>query len=94
MPAICNCLTCPRQFARSPRCRRKREHLTGRGLLKGGFYADVTIFDPAAIIDRATYADPNQVAKGVKYVLVNGQLEWEDGKLTGATAGRVLRGNH
>jgi len=72
----------------------QREHLTGRGLLKSGFYADVTIFDPAAIIDRATYADPNQVAQGVKYVLVNGQLEWEDGKLTGATAGRVLRGNH
>jgi dihydroorotase/N-acyl-D-amino-acid deacylase len=71
----------------------QREHLTGRGLLKSGFYADVTIFDPAAIVDRATYADPNQVAKGVKYVLVNGQLEWEDGKLTGATAGRVLRGN-
>ena len=72
----------------------QREHLTGRGLLKSGFYADVTIFDPAAIIDRATYADPNQVAQGVKYVLVNGQLEWEDGKLTGATAGRVLSGNH
>jgi N-acyl-D-amino-acid deacylase len=72
----------------------QREHLTGRGLLKSGFYADVTIFDPATIVDRATYADPNQVAKGVKYVLVNGQLEWEDGRLTGATAGRVLRGNH
>ena len=63
-------------------------------MLKNGFYADVTIFDPATIVDRATYADPNQVAKGVKYVLVNGQLEWEDGRLTGATAGRVLRGNH
>jgi N-acyl-D-amino-acid deacylase len=72
----------------------QREHLSGRGLLKSGFSADVTIFDPAAIIDRATYADPDQVAQGVKYVLVNGQLEWEDGKLTGATAGRVLRGNH
>jgi N-acyl-D-amino-acid deacylase len=61
-------------------------------LLKSGFYADVTIFDPAAIIDTATYADPNQVAKGVQYVLVNGQLEWEQGRLTGATAGRPLRG--
>ncbi len=70
----------------------QREHLTGRGLLKPGFYADVTIFDPAAIIDTATYANPNQVAKGVQYVLVNGQLEWEQGKLTGATAGRALRG--
>jgi N-acyl-D-aspartate/D-glutamate deacylase len=68
----------------------QREHLTGRGLLKSGFYADVTIFDPAAIIDTATYAVPNQVAKGVQYVLVNGQLEWEQGKLTGATAGPSL----
>ena len=70
----------------------QREHLAGRGLLKDGFYADVTIFDPAAIIDTATYADPNQVAKGVDYVLVNGQLEWDHGRLTGATAGRPLRG--
>jgi N-acyl-D-amino-acid deacylase len=70
----------------------QREHLAGRGLLKSGFYADVTIFDPAGIIDTATYAVPNQVAKGVQYVLVNGQLEWEQGKLTGATAGRALRG--
>jgi N-acyl-D-amino-acid deacylase len=70
----------------------QREHLAGRGLLKSGFYADVTIFDPAAIIDTATNAVPNQVAKGVQYVLVNGQLEWEQGKLTGATAGRALRG--
>ena len=70
----------------------QREHLAGRGLLKSGFYADVTIFDPAAIVDTATYADPNQVAKGVQYVLVNGQLEWEQGRLTGATAGRPLRG--
>jgi dihydroorotase/N-acyl-D-amino-acid deacylase len=70
----------------------QREHLSGRGLLKSGFYADVTIFDPAAILDLATYADPNQVSKGVEYVLVNGQLAWERGKLTGATAGRALRG--
>ena len=69
----------------------QREHLSGRGLLKSGFYADVTIFDPSAILDTATYADPNQVSKGVEYVLVNGQLEWAQGKLTGATAGRALR---
>ena len=69
----------------------QREHLSGRGLLKTGFYADVTIFDPAAILDTATYANPNQISKGVEYVLVNGQLEWEQGRLTGATAGRALR---
>ncbi len=68
----------------------QREHLFGRGLLKSGYYADVTIFDPAAILDTATYTDPNQVSLGVQYVLVNGQLEWDRGKLTGAIAGRAL----
>jgi N-acyl-D-amino-acid deacylase len=68
----------------------QREHLSGRGLLKSGFYADVTIFDPAAIVDTATYTNPGQFSKGVEYVLVNGQLEWDRGKLTGATGGRAL----
>jgi len=70
----------------------EREHLVGRGLLKEGFFADVTIFDPKAIIDKATYTDPNQMSVGVDYVFVNGQLEFADGKLTGVTAGRALRG--
>ncbi|MGB6482858.1 MAG: D-aminoacylase [Candidatus Acidiferrales bacterium] len=70
----------------------EREHLTGRGLLKPGFFADVTVFDPKTIIDKATYTDPNQMSVGVDYVFVNGQLEFEDGKLTGVTAGRALRG--
>lgn len=70
----------------------EREHLVGRGLLKQGFFADITIFDPKTIIDKATYKDPNQVSEGVDYVFVNGQLEFADGKLTGATAGRPLRG--
>jgi N-acyl-D-amino-acid deacylase len=71
----------------------QREHLSSRGILKPGFYADVTVFDPAAILDTATYENPNQVSKGVEYVLVNGQLEWDRGKLTGATGGRPLRRN-
>jgi len=70
----------------------EREHLAGRGLLKPGFYADITIFDPATVIDKATYAAPNQVSEGVHYVFVNGQLEYENGDLTGAMAGRALRG--
>jgi len=70
----------------------EREHLVKRGLLKAGFYADITIFDPATIIDKATYAAPNQVSEGVHYVFVNGQLEYENGDLTGAKAGRALRG--
>ena len=70
----------------------QREHLTRRGLLAPGYFADVTIFDPATINDKATYADPDQLSVGVDYVIVNGQLEYDRGKLTGATAGRPLRG--
>lgn len=70
----------------------QREHLTDRGLIKTGFYADITIFNPRTIIDRATYADPNQVSAGIDDVLVNGKLEYAQGKLTGVTAGMPLRG--
>lgn len=70
----------------------QREHLLNRGLIKIGFYADITVFDPATIVDEATYQEPNQLSKGVDYVLVNGQIEFEHGSLTGAKAGRALRG--
>ena len=70
----------------------QREHLIDRGLLRQGYFADITIFDPATIQDVATYREPDQLSKGVKFVFVNGQLEFEDGKLTGHTAGQVLRG--
>jgi N-acyl-D-amino-acid deacylase len=70
----------------------QREHLVERGLLKQGYFADITIFDPAKIIDHATYENPTQLSEGVKYVFVNGQLEYEDGRLTGAKGGVVLHG--
>ena len=70
----------------------QREHLAGRGLIKEGFFADITIFDPGSIIDKATYTQPAQLADGVKFVLVNGQIVFENGKATGATPGRALKG--
>jgi dihydroorotase/N-acyl-D-amino-acid deacylase len=70
----------------------QRHHLVDRGLLKEGFFADITIFDPSTIIDKATYAEPARVAEGVKFVFVNGQLELADGTLTGVKAGRALLG--
>jgi N-acyl-D-amino-acid deacylase len=70
----------------------QREHLADRGLLKPGFFADITLFDPATIADEATYTNPAQLSRGVQYVFVNGQLEFEKGQLTGAKAGRALRG--
>lgn len=70
----------------------QRERLRDRGLLKVGYFADITLFDPATIVDHATYENPVQLSEGVKYVFVNGQLEFENGRPTGAAAGQVLRG--
>jgi N-acyl-D-amino-acid deacylase len=71
----------------------EREHLYERGLLRPGFYADVTVFDPATIRDTASYEHPVSLSKGVAYVFVNGQLEFDHGQLTGTKAGRALRGS-
>ncbi len=70
----------------------QREHLRDRGLLKPGYFADITIFNPATIRDEATYAHPAQLSQGIDYVFVNGQLEFENGRLTGVKAGKPLRG--
>jgi N-acyl-D-amino-acid deacylase len=65
--------------------------LTGRGVLREGHAADLTVFDPARIADRATYDDPHQFATGVSTVIVNGALVIDGGDHTGALPGRVLR---
>jgi len=69
-----------------------RVGLRDRGLLQKGMFADVTIFDPATIIDRATFESPNQYPDGIEYVLVNGQVSVDKGQRTSALAGQVLRG--
>jgi N-acyl-D-amino-acid deacylase len=63
-----------------------------RGLLERGYFADVVVFDPDFIIDRATYEEPHQYATGVKHVLVNGVHVIDDGDHTGEKPGRVVRG--
>jgi N-acyl-D-amino-acid deacylase len=63
-----------------------------RGVLKPGAFADVVVFDPRRIIDRATFAEPHQYAEGVVHVFVNGVPTLRDGEHTGATAGRFVRG--
>jgi N-acyl-D-aspartate/D-glutamate deacylase len=65
--------------------------LAERGLLREGYWADITTFDPATIIDRATYDDPHQYAGGIGTVLVNGVVAVDAGQHTGALPGRVLR---
>jgi N-acyl-D-aspartate/D-glutamate deacylase len=62
-----------------------------RGLLRVGYFADVIVFDPAVVADQSTYERPNELAVGMKYVIVNGKLAVADGKYTGALSGRPLR---
>ena len=69
----------------------QRLGLTDRGLLKPGMWADIVIFDPAKIKDKATYQEPHQYPEGIEYVLVNGSVIIEKGEHTGAPAGKVLR---
>ena len=66
--------------------------LDHRGLLQPGMYADVVVFDPATIADRATYEKPHQYAVGVRHVFVNGVAVLKDGEHTGAKPGRALKG--
>jgi N-acyl-D-amino-acid deacylase len=66
--------------------------LDRRGFLKPGMFADVVVFDPATIADRATFEKPHQYSVGVKHVFVNGRHVLEDGEHTGALPGRALWG--
>ena len=70
----------------------QRLRLTDRGVLKAGMSADVVIFDPATVRDRATFDNPNQLSEGMEYVLVNGVPVIDQGKMTAALPGKVLRG--
>jgi N-acyl-D-amino-acid deacylase len=66
--------------------------LRRRGRLGPGYHADVVVFDPATVADRATFEEPHQLAVGVQHVFVNGVQVLRDGEHTGATPGRVVRG--
>jgi dihydroorotase/N-acyl-D-amino-acid deacylase len=87
-----NQLTLPdaiRKFSALPA---QRMRLTDRGVLKQGMWADVVIFDPEKVTDKATFENPNQFSEGMDFVLVNGVPVIANGKMTGALPGKVLRG--
>jgi N-acyl-D-amino-acid deacylase len=69
----------------------ERFGLTGRGRLKQNYAADLVLFDPRTVKDRATFEDPKQVSDGVVAVWVNGESVWRDGAATMARPGRALR---
>jgi dihydroorotase/N-acyl-D-amino-acid deacylase len=70
----------------------QRVGLQERGVLRRGLFADVTVFDPRTVIDRATFEDPHQPSTGIAHVFVNGRAVLRDGALTDARPGRGLRG--
>jgi dihydroorotase/N-acyl-D-amino-acid deacylase len=78
-----------RKFTSLPAQRMK---LKDRGLLRSGYFADVTIFNPAIVRDLATFENPHQTSVGMQYVLVNGVLAVDQGKVTGKLGGRPIRG--
>jgi N-acyl-D-amino-acid deacylase len=61
--------------------------LKERGLVQAGYFADLTLFDPAAVLDRATYEEPERPADGIRLVLVNGAPVWGGGNESGGTTG-------
>ena len=69
-----------------------RLSIPDRGVLREGFYADIVIFDPETVIDRATYEDPHQVSDGIRDVFVNGVAVVRGGEHTGAKPGMIVRG--
>jgi N-acyl-D-aspartate/D-glutamate deacylase len=71
----------------------RRVGLKNRGVLKEGFYADVVVFDPNTVQDKATFENPHQYSIGISQTIVNGQIVWENGAWTGNLPGRAVRKN-
>ena len=65
--------------------------LVERGRVREGFWADLVLFDPATVVDTATYDDPQREPAGIRLVVVNGRIAYEDGRHTGVGAGKMLR---
>ena len=70
----------------------QRLRLVDRGVIKAGMWADIVVFDPETVRDRATFENPNQLSEGMRYVMVNGVPVINDGKMTNALPGKILRG--
>jgi len=69
----------------------ERLSLKDRGLVRRGFKADLVLFDPARVVDRSTFQQPQLISEGISHVFVNGIEVWRDGNVTGKLPGRPLR---
>ncbi len=84
-------LTLPQAIHSSSQLTAQTLQIPDRGVLAEGKFADVIVFDPNAVADKATYVSPEILAEGMRYVLVNGQVAVDAGRYTGVLAGRPLR---
>jgi len=84
-------LTLPEAIRKMTSLPARRFKLNDRGLIRRGYKADLVIFDPNQIIDRATFENPELTAEGVKRVFVNGTEVWSEGRVTGSRPGKPLR---
>ena len=85
------CLDLPAAVKKMTSMPAEKLGLKERGIIKKGYFADITIFDPNTIIDKATFTNPHQTAEGIAYVFVNGQMTVERARHTQIRAGKVLR---
>ena len=84
-------LTLPEAIRKMTSLPAQRFKLKDRGLIRAGFKADLVMFDPREIVDRATFQEPQLISEGVKRVFINGEEVWTDGRATGNRPGRALR---
>ncbi|HEX2271481.1 MAG TPA: amidohydrolase family protein [Pyrinomonadaceae bacterium] len=84
-------LTLPEAIRKMTSLPARRFKLRDRGLIRPGYKADLVLFDPATVIDRATFKEPQLISEGVKRVFVNGEEVWVEGKVTGNRPGKALR---
>jgi N-acyl-D-amino-acid deacylase len=87
-----NLLTLPEAIRKMTSLPAANLKLERRGQLRRGYYADLVLFDPDSIIDKATYENPHQYSEGVRHVFVNGVQVLKNGDHTFATPGRIIRG--
>ena len=85
-------MSLPEAIRRLTRLPAQHWKLAERGCLDPGCHADLVVFDPATIIDHATFDQPQQYATGMRHVWVNGVQVLRDGEHTGAKPGQVVRG--
>jgi N-acyl-D-amino-acid deacylase len=83
-------LTLPEAIRKMTSLPAKRMGLRDRGTLRKGTFADLVLFDPQTVIDRATFAQPQELPAGIQAVFVNGEMVWSEGRPTGSRPGRVL----